>query len=89
MGAIKECIFHWGDVQREFREERFVEGTILQRNEKFSRITGRRRSITGGYASMINHLPVANSFTKFARQPRRDGDAGAERVESGVPGPGL
>jgi len=56
-------------------EEPFVEETILQRNEKFSRITGRRRSITGGYASMINHLHVANSSTKFARQPRRDGDA--------------
>lgn len=42
MGAIKKYIFHYGDVQsaESFpREEPFVEGTILQRNEKFSRIT--------------------------------------------------
>jgi len=56
VGAIKERIFYRGDIQRQFREEPFVEGTISQRNKKFSRITGRRRFITGGYAPMINHL---------------------------------
>lgn len=87
--AIKECIFHCGNVQREFREEPFVEGTILQRNEKFSRITGRRRSITGGYASMINHLPVANSFTKFARGSLAATGTRERKGLSSVPGPGL
>lgn len=93
MDAIKECIFHSGDVRREFCEEPFVEETILQRNEKFSRITGRRRSITGGYAVDDKSPPVAklvHEIRAAASLRRRRENGGGERVERRtVPGPGL
>lgn len=98
-GVIKKCIFQRSsDVlpSGSFAVEPFVERTILQRNKKFSRITGRRRSITGGYAPMINHLFVANSFTKFRAAALRrrfaggeEGDCTGRTLSLGVSGPEL